>query len=226
MSVEILEALGLDLKNEDNYFINILLRLNKKPEVIKFLIGKTVEECGLLYDTLDNNEFLKISDIIDLEKCVEYMNSLGNDDELKQMKDYELIEKAKSSNIMSQNLEINFKNFINHFDDIKEIIKEKFDKSEASRQKINYISQKSNFCLSTYEKDIFIGNYINKDKKAINITLNELQELRDRAILTINPLGETNENIKFIDMVSGILKVYNLLSEIYNSGYTMAITVV
>ena len=225
MSVEILEALGLDLKNEDNNFINILLRLNKKPEVIKFLIGKTVEECGLLYDTLDNNEFLKISDIIDLEKCVEYMNSLGNDDELKQMKDYELIEKAKSSNIMSQNLEINFKNFINHFDDIKEIIKEKFDKSEASRQKINYISQKSNFCLSTYEKDIFNGNYINKDKKAINITLNELQELRDRAILTINPLGETNENIKFIDMVSEILKVYNLLSEIYNSGYTMAITI-
>ena len=52
-----------------------------------------------------------------------------------------------------------------------------------------------------------------------------MQELRDRAILTINPLGETNENIKFIDMVSEILKVYNLLSEIYNSGYTMAITI-
>ena len=229
MSIEILEALGLDLKNEDNYFINIILCLRREPEVIKFLLGKNVEECGLLYDALDNNEFLKISDIIDLEKCVEYMNSLGNEDELKEMKDYELIEKAKSSNLMSKNLEINFINFINHFDDIKEIIKETFDKSEASRQKISYISKNSTFCLSTIAKNFFEGKYFINDGETINnnkiINLNELQELRDRAILTINPLGETNENKIFIDMVSDILKVYNLLSEIYYCGYTKKITI-
>jgi len=227
MSIEILEALGLELNNEDNYFINILLSLNQKPEVINFLLGKTVDECGLLYDTLDNNDFLKISDIIDLEKCVEYMNSLGNGDEFKQMKDYELIEKAKSSNLMSKNLQINFNNFINHFDDIKEIIKEKFDKSEASRQKIIYISKKSIFRLSTIEKEKFFeGYYFVKDdinKKIIN--LNELQELRDRAILTINPAGETNENIQFLDLVSETLKIHNLLNEIYNCGYAKVITI-
>ena len=37
------------------------------------------------------------------------------------------------------------------------------------------------------------------DKKEIK--LNELQELRNRDILIINPLGETNENILFIDMI-------------------------
>jgi len=229
MSIEILEALGLDLDNEDNYFINILLLLNQKPEVIKFLLGKTVEECGLLYDTLDNNDFLKISDIIDLEKCVEYMNSLGNKDEFKQMKDYELIEKAKLSNLMCKNLQINFKNFIEHFDDIKEIIKEKFDKSEASRQRINNITKNSHFRLSTIEKEKFFeGHYFVKDGETMNekiINLNELQELRDRAILTINPSGDTNENMQFIDLVSETLKIYNLLNEIYNCGYAKVITI-
>ena len=231
ISIKILKVLGIDLDIKENYFINILLHLNKKPEVIKFLLKKSVEECGLLYDSLDNNDFLKISDIIDLEKCVEYMNYLGNIEEIKQMKDSELIEKAKSSNLICKNLEINFENFIEHFDDIKEIIKEKFDKSEASRQKIKYICQHSTFGLSTIEKNFFVGNYYIKDEEKkdniINkkISLNELQELRDRAILTINPLGETKENKKFIDMVSYILKVHNLLEEIYNSGYTKILTI-
>ena len=233
MSIEILEALGIDIMNKDNYFIDILLILQEKPEIIEFLLKKNVEECGLLYDTLDNNDFLKISDIIDLEKCVEFMNSLGNIDEIKQMKDYELIEKAKSSKLICENLKLNFKNFIEHFDDINRIIKEKFDKSEASRQKIIYISQYSYFQLSSISKNFFEGIYKynikdeQKKEKIINqkINLNELQELRDRAILTINPLGETNENMKFIDMVSNILKLYNLINEIYNYGYTKIINI-
>jgi len=230
MSIEILEALGIDVRNEESCFINILLRLREKPDVIKFLIKINIEECGLLYDTLDNNEFLKISDIIALEKCVEYMNSLGNIDEIKQMKDYELFEKAKSSNLINKNLEIYFSNFISHYDDIKEIIKEKFDKSEASRQKIQYICQNSNFCLSSFELNYFDGKYTIRDVEKKNdpifknINLNELQELRDRAILTINPLGETKENIIFINMVSEILKLSNLINEIYNYGFTETAT--
>ena len=234
MSIEILKALGIDIMNKDNYFIDILLILKGKPEVIEFLLKKNVEECGLLYDTLDNNDFLKISDIIDLEKCVEYMNSLGSIEEIKQMKDYELIEKAKTSNLMSENLKLNFINFIEHFDDINRIIQENFDKSEASRQKINYILLNSYFQLSTFSKNFFEGFYkynIKDEKKKDKIidqkiNLNELQELRDRAILTINPLGDTNENIQFIDMVSNILKLFNLLNEIYNYGYTKLITII
>ena len=242
MSIKILEALGIEIKEEESYFIGILKCLKKKPEVIQFLLEKSVEECGLLYYSLDNNDFLKISDIIDLEKCVEYMNYLGNVKEIKQMKDSELIEKAKSSNLISENLKTNFNNFINHFDDIKEIFKEKFDKSEASREKINYISKNSIFGLSTIEKNFFRGKYYIKDNQQKDnkidrkISLNELQELRNRAILTINPKGETienkqfiegetNENIQFIDMVSDILKIYNLLKEIYNCGYTKIITI-
>ena len=231
MSIEILKTLGIDVRNEENCFINILLSLSQKPDVIKFLIKTNFEECGLLYGTLDNNDFLKISDIISLEKCVEYINSLGNIDEIKQMKDYELFEKANSSNLINKNLEINFNNFISHYDDIKEIIKEKFDKSEASRQKIKYICKDSNFCLSSFEINFFEGKYIiideEKKNKPINknINLNELQELRDRAILTINPSTKDNENIKFINMVSEILKLFNLINEIYNYGFIQITTV-
>jgi len=186
-----------------------------------------LEECEKLYDALDNNNFLKISDIIDFENCVQYINSLGNIDEIKQMKDYDLIKKAKYSNLMSKNLVINFNNFINHYDDIKEIIIDKYD----SRKKINYIFKNSNFCLSSIKKVYFEGKYDikgeeKKDKTIVkDINLSELLELKDIATLKIKSLGDAIINIKFLHLVSDISKIYNLLEEYYDYRYPKLITV-
>jgi len=186
-----------------------------------------LEECEKLYETLNNNYSLKIADIVDFEKCVQYINSLGKADEIKKMKDYELIEKAKSSKLLNKNLVINFNNFINHYDNIKEMIIEKYD----SRKKINYIFKNSNFCMSNIEKFYFKGNYnikdeIKRDKTIVkDINLSELLELKDIAILKIESLGDTNKIIKFINFVSYISKLYSLLDEIYDSGYPKLVTI-
>ena len=64
-------------------------------------------------------------------------------------------------------MELYFNNFINHYDDIKETIEQKFDKSESSRRKIMSICKKSNLMLSTFEKNFFEGTYtvIDEEKK-------------------------------------------------------------
>jgi len=208
ISFEILEALGIDLLNENNYFVNILLSFRQKPEVINFLLSNSLEECEKLYDFLNNNNSLKISDIIDFEICVKFINSLGNVDKIKQMKDYELIEKATSSNLMNKNLVINLNNFIKNYDVIKEIMIDKLNSSK----KINYILQNSKFCLSNIQKFYFEGKYEVKDEekrdKTIDkdINLDELLELRDKALLKIESLSNTNKFIKFIHFVSDISK--------------------
>ena len=228
-SIKVLGSLDKDLINKENYFVQILLSLRQKPEAIKFLLLKDKDEFELLYGNLDNNDFLRISDVIDLEKCVEYMKSLGSIDEFKQMKDYELIKKAKYSNLISKNLVINFNNFINHFEVIKERI---FDKSEEGILiKINCICQNSSFYLSSNKKNYFEGKYFINDEEKIDksivkvIKLNELKELRDRAILIKNPIDKNNENKHFIDMVSGIMKLSKLLNDIYNYGYIKFVSI-
>ena len=228
MNIEILEALGIDIMNSENYFISILFILMERPEVIKFLLTRKVEECGILYDSIDNNEILNI---IELEKCAEYMNSIGNIDEVKEMKDYELIEKAKSSNLVCKNLVLNFNNFIHHFDDIKKIFNEKFDKSEVSRKKIDFICQNSSFCLSSSQINYFKGKFYIKDEEEKDktivkyINLKEFKVLRDISILAINSTGKINKTKQFIDMVSDVLKLINLLNEIYYLGFTEIIRI-
>ena len=59
-------------------------------------------------------------------------------------------------------------------------------------------------------------------KKKIN--LSELHELRDAAVLSLNIMEESNDNKIFVDIVSDILKVNNLLEEIYISGYSKQIS--
>ena len=225
MCIELLKALEIDIMNKDNSFYNILIKLSENKEVIKFLFSKSVDECDLLYDALDNNEFLKISDILSLEKCVEYINNIGSLTDIKYMKDYDLIKKANFLYNDYKGLESNLMDFIRNYNDIKEIIKQKFDKSETSKQKILNICKKSKFNLSNFKNNYFEGLYMNFDNKKININLNDLLELRDRAVMMINPLGDSNENQIYIDFVSDILKVYNLLNEIYYYGYFKTIEI-
>ena len=230
MCIDLLKDLDIDIMDERQYFINIFKILYQKPEVIKFLLSTKVEECGLLYDSLDSNNFIKISDILELEKCVEYMNNIQTINEEKKLTDYELIQKAKFFSYNYKELELYFNNFINHYDDIKETIQQKFDKSETSRRKIMNICKKSNLMLSTIEKNFFEGKYIVIDeekntKTTKKINLSELHELRDTAVLSLNIMGESNDNKIFVDIVSDILKVNNLLEEIYISGYSKYINI-
>ena len=154
MCLDILKSLGIDLFNKENRFPGILLKFNQKPEIIKFLIGKNYEDCRVLQDISNNNDntFLTPADILDYEKCVEYMNNLGTQKELNKMTDYELIQNSKSLSEKYPNLELNLTNFIEHYEQIKDVMENKFNKQRDANKKIEKIFIKSFFILTSIEK--------------------------------------------------------------------------
>ena len=81
-----------EIKIKNNY-LKILQLLDENKESITFLIKRTLEDCQTLKELVGEVEsgFLTINHIIDLEKCVEFMNSLGTEEKLKTIQDSELI---------------------------------------------------------------------------------------------------------------------------------------
>ena len=248
MCIDILKCLGIDLTDKDNHFSNILLKLNKNKGIVKFLVEKDIDDCRLLQEIANNNDdsLLTAADISDLEKCIEFMNSIGNINQLKEMTDYKFVQKAINLCKNNKSLELYFNNFIDHFGQINDLYKQGFDKSEASKQKIKNICKKSIFILSNKKKDYFEGKYeveieknnennnLNNEQnnerfKMIEITLKELHELRDRIQITKNISINKNKNDNledeqiFIELISDIINIYSLLNEIYIKGYTKEI---
>ena len=229
MCLEILKSLDIDLYNKENRLPGIFLKFKKRPEIIKFLISKNFEDCRVLQDISNNNEntFLTPADILDFEKCVQFMNNLGTQEKINIMSDYELIQKSKIFSENNPEFELNLSNFIDHYNQIKEIIERKFNKHEAANQKIEKIFNKSFFILSNEEKNFFNGNIDGND-----ISLADLQELRDRIIISTNiyTSSNLNENLKqiyqqYVRLVSELLKIKEKLNEIYNIGYTRDIDI-
>ena len=231
MCLDILKSLGIDLFNKENIFPGILLKFNQNPEIIKFLIEKNFEDCRVLQDISNNNDntFLTPADILDFEKCVEYMNDLGTQNEINSMTDYELIQKAKSISEKEEyrNLELYLSNFIDHYHQIKEIIDQKFNRHETANQRIEKMFNRSFFILTSIDLDYFNATIDGKDLKLI-----ELQDLRDRIIISLNIYRESNinENLKtkyqqYIKFITILLKIKEKLNEIYNIGYIKEVSI-
>ena len=228
MCLDILKSLGIDLFNKNNNFPSILLKFSQNKDVIKFLITKNYEDCRALQEICIYNDdtFLTPADILDFEKCVSFMNSIGTQEEINKMTDYDLIQKANLQSL-SENfveLELYLNNFIEHYHQIKEVINKEIDRPEALSQKIGNILKESKFTLSNKGKNYFIG-YVSEKL----IDLKYLQETRDRVMISKNIFQDSNENLKiknqkFLEIISEILKIYDKLNEIYSIGYTKEIT--
>ena len=224
--LEILKTLDIDLFNKENIFLKIMLEFSKCPQIIQFLISKTYEDCRALQDITNNTEntFLTTGDILDFEKCVNFMNKIGTQAEIKKMTDYDLIQKTKFLSETNTELEKNLNNFIQHFNQILKVISIKFNKKEAANEIIENIFNNTIFKLSSKEKNYFKGN-IGKEE----IKLNNLQELRERILISTNIYHESTKikNIcqKYIRFVSILFKIIDKLNEIYNIGYTREINI-
>ena len=253
MFLELLQNIGIDLKDKECKFINALIALNKNRESIKFLLLKSLAECALLHEIVnnsDNDSFLTSADIINLEKCVMFMKNLGSSSELKKITDYDLIIKAVKlfNELEDKNSDLYFINFSQQYQKIKELLKQEFNKSEALRQKIENICRNSLFILSNKNKNYFEGKYekpnkdiSNKDETKIkkkfkkeikefeNINFKDLQDLNVRIQIT-NKLSEhSKEKIKifedFINLMKDITSIFYLLNDIYIRGYFKEIKV-
>ena len=126
MCLDILKNLGIDVIDNNNHFKNILLKLNKNSDAIKFLMSLNIDDCRILQEILYNEDedFLTAADIIDLEKCVEFMNNIkGPKKDYKQITDRDLIMKAIELYKKNPNLEFTFNNYVDHLGAIKDFKK-------------------------------------------------------------------------------------------------------
>ena len=246
MDIDILYEKDKDRKFKNNY-LKLLSLLHE--DSINFLIKRTSEDCQTLKELVgqDDSQFLTINTIIDLEKCVGFMNSLGKEEELKTINYNDLIQlfvdKTKESN---EKLVLRFTSYTNNFIEIKKLFESRLDKSAASRQMIESILKSSKFILKSSKSESFFGEYYEKsiskkegeeEKETETISKNgikidDLLELRDRAQLAKKLTGD--ENIKdimkkskqFIQFASEINTILIQLKKISISGYPNIIEVI
>ncbi len=243
MCIDIVKCFGIDLNDKNNQFFNILMKLNKDPEILKYLLKTDIDDCRLLQEIVNNAEdtLLTGADITDFEKCIEFLNKIRKENEENQMTDYKLIKRCIELFNNNPDLGLYFNNFIDHYGEINDLKKQEFDKSEAANQKIKDICNYSIFILSNKSKNFFDGKYekeidnLKRDKnqekeiKLNSITLKELQELKERIQITRNISIDLkdNENIEteklFIGLITDLNNLYSILNEIYIKGYIKVI---
>ena len=237
-SMDDLERYGIvnfkDKENKDNCYVQILIKLKEQPDSIKSLLETKIEDCRHLQElNLENDsDFLTPNDILDFEKCIEFMNKLGTSQHIKKYSDKELIVKFKELVCKNNEIELYFNKFINNYGEIIELMNRGFDNSEVSRKKIDFILESSEFILTNKIDKFFKCHYL--EKKTRNnktdlitkaISLEDLLELRDRAQLSKVVSGDEKEkkiiekSQKFIRVVSEINIIYGIVQEIYYKGY-------
>ena len=247
--LDLLHKMGINLKDRNNKFPNILTALEKIPESIDFLLSKKVEDCGILHGIVNDgngDSFLTSADIIHFEKCVSFMKNLGNIEELKKMSDYELIIKTKDiyNKLEDKNSDLYFINFVDNYQRIKELLNQEFNKSEALRQKIENICNNALFKLSNKEKNYVIGSYtiegeneikdnkikrIRKKIKNENIDFKNLEDLNIKIQMTKKLSTDSKEKLNifqnFIDLYNNIVIIQSLLKDIDVRGYPKEIKI-
>jgi len=229
-----------DTKNPENNkeYLNILLLIRKQPKSIEFLNQTSLEDCRRLQELpgLFDNGFLSVNDILDLEKCIDFMQKFVNSQPMNKLKDIELINKFKEEVDKYKDISLHFTRFINNFAIINEMIKNGLDRAEMSKNKVSLILQKCEITISNNKDKFFNCFYFDENRNnendliPSNLSLKDLFDLRDRAQLNrvVITQGDNNaqekekiilNNKKFIELVSEINNLYGLLQEIYWKGF-------
>ena len=238
--------IDIDILYDKNYkydnYLNILLNLNEEPNAVVFLLGKDEKDCTKLQEAAgdDDNALLNIKDINDFKKCVIFIKKLGY---TPKMNDADFFRKFQENVKESKGIQLYFTKYVNIYNDLNKLYQNKFDKSAASKQKIISICMNSEFTFINKKHYFYRGHYYEiikeeeekekKEKKGkkISIKLSAIKELRDRALLTKKVSKEDDENKNsekykiFIENVSVIFKIYDLIKEIYSCGYIKEIIV-
>ena len=243
-SLHILNNFGIKIdilcnyeNSEDIKYLDILLKLKDQPDSITFLLKIKKEKYRSLEELIVENDitFLNLDDILILEKCAEFMKELGNEETFKDKIDIDAINSFKEKVEKCKNIEIFFNNYVINYLKIKSLLEYGlYYQINPSKHRIGLICKKSKFILKNI-KGFFKGEYYDDENiqgKTITIKKDKLLELRDfaqsRRIVKID--DEELKNIiekykKFIERVSEIININNVLKEIYKVGFPKEIKV-
>jgi len=224
--LEFLNNINIDPLNGENEYINILMILNGKEEILKFLFNTTIQEYLDLEKIILESNFsnISINELLDMEKCVEFFKNFRKIEYLRLRQDDEVIKLLKEilSKYEYEKISINFTNFINSYSKIKEL-KLSLDKPTFLKYNIENIINGSTFIISNTKENSFQCIYKKQDKF---LKLSEAKEniisIRDRVKLSeeITPLYKY-----FIESIEEILYISNVLNHIYKKGFSRTIIV-
>jgi hypothetical protein len=126
-----------DKNNEEDNYLNILLKLKEQPDSIIFLTKVNFDSCRNLQEVVGeiDNAFLNANDILDLEKCVVFMTNLKIEKIKENKTDAEIINIFKNEVSKNKGIEIYFTKYVNNYSELKSLIDYGLDKSEASKKR-------------------------------------------------------------------------------------------
>lgn len=161
--LECLNKLDIDLLNGDNNYINNLMKLNGREEIINFLFNITIQECRNIQEILSESEntFVTINDLLDMEKCVEFFMNLGKKENLKLKNDVEIIKLFNETSSKYDKALLYFTNFVDKYNQIK-LLQASMDKSTFLKNIIDNIINGSTFIISNIKENPFQCNYNKK----------------------------------------------------------------
>ena len=238
--------IDIDILYDKNYhydnYLNILLNLKEEPKAISFLLEKNEDDCKSLKEAAggDDNALLSIQDIDDFRTCIIFIKKLGN---RKKMNDCDFFKAFQENVKKTKDIQLYFNRYVNIYNELKKLFKNKFDKLATSKQKIIYICENSVFNLKNKKHSFFEGYYFDKstnegtendekDNGKIYIKISAIKELKDRASLTkkMSNDAEEKKNMEifkiFRENVIVLFKIYDLIKEIYYCGYIEEIEVI
>ena len=86
-----------------------------------FLFKRTVDDCRSYQELVGEMDdgFLTSNDILDLEKCVEFTNKIGNEQTIKNMKDIDIIKSFVKEVDKNKGIEAYFEKYVNNYLELK-----------------------------------------------------------------------------------------------------------
>jgi len=176
-------------KNYKNNYLNILKMLKEYPESINFLIKRNYDDCQTMKELIDQDDsgFLTVNDILDFEKCVLFVKSLGTEQSIIATNDNDFINNfTKAIQESKESLGVYFQSYSHNFPELKDLFTNNLDPSGASRQIIKYISEKSQITISSDK--YYQGKNIIERYESINafVSLESDKEKKKQYLLSIS----------------------------------------
>jgi len=220
-----LYRLNLNIMNSDLYneIQGVINEMYAKPELMKFIIDKKIENIHQMGEFIDDIEdiYITLSDIDKLESCMAFIQELKNNSSLSENKFLdkfiEIIEENKFKDIG-----IKFKDVSGKYGDIYELYTNHLNPNELNKVHIELIYKYSSFDIQyTNSEYICKTNYKGKDNKPFSKNFDEMLDLRDIALL--RKKDQKKEYFKicdgFAEIITDIQEIINLLNIIDSKGY-------
>ena len=225
--ITFLKEYNIEIKQMHELFVNFIIMLHGNKDAIKFCEGKNDDEIKHLNEFVGDNDNSQIetNDIEDFVACSNFVNTIINNKTLINDKLFDKFLKEKLGE--DKSIGIKFKNYFQNYGAIKEIYEDYTNKPEISKKKIENILNDSNITIFNNVTEIlFEGLYINDNKEPKPFNMDDLTELRDRALLNRqNSREEERRTKKFVNLVNDLNQLIENISLLCMSGYTQDIKI-